>query len=131
MFNFLVSLLKSLFSVIFKRRKDFIFTLLLLKKENEIMKRHLNLNGKRITSNHKDCFCLSLIAALSKRAINHLTIVKPETLLEWQRRFIRKRWTFMKKKRWRKPISAANRQLILEMKTDNPLWGSRRIADEL
>jgi transposase InsO family protein len=34
-------------------------------------------------------------------------------------------------KRGRKPISAANRQLILEMKTDNPLWGSRRIADEL
>ena len=105
--------------------------MLLLKKENEIMKRHLNLNGKRITSNHKDRFCLSLIAVLSKRAINHLTIVKPETLLEWQRRFIRKRWTFMQKKRGRKPISAANRQLILEMKTDNPLWGSRRIADEL
>jgi transposase InsO family protein len=105
--------------------------LLLLKKENEIMKRHLNLNGKRITSNNSDRFCLSLIAALSKRAINHLTIVKPETLLEWQRRFIRKRWTFMQMKRGRKPISAANRQLILEMKTDNPLWGSRRIADEL
>ena len=61
MFNFLVSLLKSLFSVIFRKRKDFIFTLLLLKKENEIMKRHLNLNRKRITSNNSDRFYLTLI----------------------------------------------------------------------
>ena len=79
MFNFIVSLLKCLFSIIFKKRKDIIFTLLLLKKENEIIKRHLNLNGQKITTNNSDRFCLSLIAALSKRAIHHLTIVKPET----------------------------------------------------
>jgi putative transposase len=131
MFNFAVNLLKTIFSIIFKQRKDFIFTLLLLKKENEIMKRHLNLHGKRITSNHSDRFCLSLIASLSKRAISHLSIVKPETLLEWQRRLIKKRWTYKSKKRGRKPVSASNRQLILEMKMNNPLWGCRRISDEL
>lgn len=131
MFNFVVNLLKALFSVIFNNRKDFIFILLLLKKENEIMNRHLNLHGKRITSTHSDRFCLSLVAALSKRAFTHLSIVKPETLLEWQRRLIKKRWTYKHRKRGRKPISAANRQLILEMKTDNPLWGCRRISDEL
>ena len=95
------------------------------------MKRHLNLHGKRITSNHSDRFCLTLIASLSKRAISHLSIVKPETLLEWQRHLIKRRWTYKSKKRGRKPVSAANRQLILEMKTDNPLWGCRRISDEL
>ncbi|MDC7226035.1 MAG: integrase core domain-containing protein [Spirochaetales bacterium] len=131
MFNFAVSLLKTLFSIIFKKRKDVIFTFFLLKKENEIMKRHLNLSGKKITSNHSDRFCLSLITALSKRAINHLTIVKPETLLEWQRRFIKKRWSFKHKKRGRKPVNAELKNLILEMKTDNPLWGCRRISDEL
>ena len=120
-----------MFSIIFNKRKDVIFTLLLLKKENEIMKRHLNLAGKRISSNHKDRFYLSLIAALSRRAINHLTIVKPETLLAWQRRFIKKRWSFKHKKRGRKPVSAELKKLIMEMKTDNPLWGCRRISDEL
>jgi transposase InsO family protein len=95
------------------------------------MKRHLNLNGQRITSNNSDRFCLSLIAALSERAINHLTIVKPETLLEWQRRFIKKKWSFKQKKRGRKSVSAALKKLILEIKTDNPLWGCRRISDEL
>ena len=95
------------------------------------MKRHLNLNGKKIASNHKDRLCLSLIASLSKQTINHLTIVKPETLLEWQRRFNKKRWSFKHKKRGRKPVSAALKKLILEMKTDNSLWGCRRISDEL
>jgi transposase InsO family protein len=93
MFNFIVKLLKTIFSVAGKKRKDVIFTMLLLKKENEIMKRHFNLGGKKITSNHSDRFFLSLIAALSKRAINHLTIVKPETLLEWQlKRFLKTNW---------------------------------------
>ncbi len=53
----------------------------MLKKENEIMKRHLILKSRNILSNHPDRLCLSLIAALSKSAISHLTIVKPETLL--------------------------------------------------
>ena len=95
------------------------------------MKRYLHLQNRRITSNHSDRLCLSLIAALSKRAVSHLSIVKPETLLEWQRRFIKKRRSFKHKKRGRKPISAAIRTLILEMKKDNPLWGCRRISDEL
>lgn len=131
MFNFATNLFKALFSIFLKKRKDFIFTILLLKKENEIMKRHLNLHGKRIVSNHSDRFCLALIASLSKRAISHLSIVKPETLLEWQRRLIKRRWTYKTKKQGRKPVSTANRQLILDMKTDNPLWGCRRISDEL
>ncbi len=112
MFNFIVKLLKAVFSIVFKKRKDLIFTLLLLKKENEIMQRHLNLNSQRITSNHKDRLCLSLIAALSKRSVSHLTIVRPETLLEWQRRFIKKRWSYKHKKRGRKPVSAEIRALI-------------------
>ena len=131
MFNFVANLLKTIFSIILKKQKDLILTFLLLKKENEIMKRHLTLSGKKITSNHSDRFCLSLIAALSKRAISHLTIVKPETLLEWQRRVIKDRWSFKHKKRGRKPITAELKNLILEMKTNNPLWGCRRISDEL
>jgi transposase len=95
------------------------------------MKRHLKLKGQKILTNHQDRFSLSLIGTLSKRSINHLTIVKPETLLEWQRRFIKKRWSFQHKKRGRKPVPAAVKKLILEMKQDNHLWGCRRISDEL
>jgi putative transposase len=107
MFNFIAMLLKAIFSIIFKKRNDYIFILLLLKKENEIMKRHLNLQSRKILSNHSDRFCISLIGSLSKRAISHLTIVKPETLLEWQRRFI--------KKRGRKPVLAELKKLNINI----------------
>ena len=131
MFNFTVNLLNALFLTIFKKQKDLIFTLLLLKKENEILKRHLDQHGKRIYSNHSERFSLSLIAALSKKAISHLSVVKPDTVLEWQRRIIKERWSFNNKKQGRKPVQASILSLILEMKTENPLWGSRRISDEL
>lgn len=95
------------------------------------MKRHLNLKGKRIISNQQDRFTLSMISILSKKAVSHLSIVKPETLLEWQRRFIKNRWAFKQKKRGRKPIPARTRRLIMQMKNDNLLWGCRRISEEL
>jgi hypothetical protein len=131
MFKFLADLLQILFSFVFKKRKDMIFTLLLLKKENQIMKRHLDLQGRRIRTNHSDRFNLSLISILSKKAINHLTLVKPETLLVWKRKFIKRRWSFEHKKQGRKVVSSAIKKLILAMKRDNPLWGCRRITDEL
>ena len=131
MFNFAVNLLNALFSTIFTKRKDLIFTLLLLKKENESLKRHLDQSGRRINSNHSERFTFSIIATLSEKDISHLSVVKPDTVLEWQRRFIKERWSFKHKKRGRKPVSASIRSLVLEMKTDNMLWGSRRISDEL
>jgi putative transposase len=94
MFNLTVNLLKTLFSIIFRKRKDIILTLLLIKRENQILKRNLNQKNKKIKSDMKDRLSLSLIAALSKRAIGHLTLVKPKTLLDWQRKFIKKGWTY-------------------------------------
>ena len=131
MFNFILSLLQSIFSIVFKKRKDIIFTLLLLKKENEIYKRHLNLENKRIFTKRNDRISLSLIASLSKQALNHLTIVKPKTLLDWQRRFIMNYWTYKHKPPGRKPVSKEVKALILEMKQDNHLWGCMKISDEL
>jgi putative transposase len=131
MFNFILSLLQSIFSTIFKKRKDIIFTLLLLKKEYEIYKRHLNLQNKRVFTNRNDRLSLSLIASLSKKVISHLSIVKPKTLLYWQRRFIKKYWTYKHKPPGRKPVSREIKDLILEMKQENHLWGSMKISDEL
>ena len=65
-----------------------------------------------------------MIVRLSKRIFHHLQIVKPETLLKNQ-------WTHKHKPTGRPPIAKAIRDLILEMKRDNPLWGCIRISDEL
>lgn len=131
MFNFLVQLLQSIFSVLFMKRKDVIFTLLLLKKENAIYKRRLNVSKKKIQTRRIDRLVFSLIAAVSKRATAHITFVKPQTLLDWQKQFIKGYWTYTHKKPGRKPVSNNVKKLILEMKRENQLWGCQRIADEL
>ena len=131
MFNFFLSLLQSIFSIIFKKQKNIIFTLLLLKKENEIYKRHLHLQNKRVYTNRNDRISLSLIASLSKQALSHLTIVKPKTLLDWQKRFIKNYWTYKHKPPGRKPVSREIKALILEMKQENHLWGCGKISGEL
>lgn len=131
MFRFLYSLFNSTFKILFTKKKNIIFTMLLLKKENEIYRRHLNLQNKRLQFWKNDRFYLAMIKALSKEAINHLTIVKPETLLNWQRRFIKNFWSYKHKTPGRRPVTKDIKRLILEMKKDNHHWGCIKIADEL
>lgn len=131
MFSFLCSLLNSIFKILFTKKKNVIFTMLLLKKENEIYRRHQNLQNKKLQFCKNDRFSLTMIKALSKKAINHLTIVKPETLLNWQRRFIKNFWSYKHKPPGRKPVSKDIKKLILEMKRENHLWGCKKISNEL
>ncbi len=131
MFHFLTAILHSIFKIIFSDRKDLIFTLMLLKKENEIYKRQINLQKAQSTLKRRDRLLFSLISKLSRKAINHLTIVKPSTLLDWQHRFIKNYWTYKHKTPGRKPVSKEIKILILGMKIENQLWGCHRIADEL
>lgn len=105
--------------------------MLLLKKENEILKRHLNLQNKKLMLTRKDRFTLACIRSLSDRATRHLALIKPEILLRWQKQFIKNHWTYKSNKKGRPYIKNAIKKLIFEMKQDNVLWGCRRIADEL
>ena len=105
--------------------------MLLLKKENEIYRRHLNLHGKKLYFQKTDKITLAMLNSLSKSSISHLLIVKPETVLSWQRRFIKNFWTYKHKSPGRKPVLKDIKHLILEMKQDNPLWSCKKIANEL
>lgn len=131
MFHFLSALLHSIFKIIFTSRKDLIFTLMILKKENQIFKRQTNLQKVQSTLKRRDRLVLSLLSTLSTRAIAQLTLVKPSTLLDWQRRFIRNYWTYKHKSPGRRPVSKEIKTPILGMKLENQLWGCHRIADEL
>jgi putative transposase len=115
----------------FQKRRNITFTILLLKKENEIYRRHLNLQNKKLQFRKNDKLSLAMIIALSKKAINHLTLVKPETLLNWQSRFIKSFWSYQHKIPGRDPVIKEVKKLILEMKQENYLWGCKKIADEL
>jgi putative transposase len=131
MFYFLTALLNSIFKIIFSKKRDLIFTLMVLKKENQIFKRQISRQKIQSTLKRRDRLLFSLISKLSRRAVNHMTIVKPSTLLDWQRRFFKNYWSYKHKTPGRKPVSKEIKNLILEMKIDNQLWGCHRIADEL
>jgi len=76
----------------------------------------------------------ALLAALSRqlpRARWSVFLVKPETLLDWHRRMVRRRWTYASAPRGRPPVPDPVQQLILRFARENPRWGYQRIRGEL
>jgi hypothetical protein len=100
-----------------------------LQKEVEILKRRNGQNRLRIKKTDR------VILAILNRISNikeKLTIVKPETVLRWQKELIKRFWTFKRKRRSGRPsLSREIRQLILSIKNDNLYWGIRKIQGEL
>lgn len=62
---------------------------------------------------------------------NTLSIVKPDTLIRWHRKGFRLFCKWKSRPRGRAPVPAQLRKLIVEMATQNPIWGEERIANEL
>jgi putative transposase len=124
------STLLRLFIHVFRSKGNILSENALLKKENEIL---LRKTGRRRV--HFDFYDKLFLVALNRAAdIKHrLTLVKPETVLSWQRTLIKRFWTFghSAAKRGRKPVDADIKNLILSMKNDNLLWGVKRIQGEL
>ena len=102
MFRFIRDLLVAIFNVVTSKRRNLIFTLLILRKQNEILKRQIDSRKERLQISSADRWSLAMIDSVSKVARSHLQIFKPETVLSWQRRFMSKRWTYPKSKPGRK-----------------------------
>ena len=61
-----------------------------------------------------------------------LTIIRPETLVRWQRAGFRRYWRWKSHRRGGRPqIGPELRELIRRMSVENPLWGAPRIHGEL
>ena len=61
-----------------------------------------------------------------------LVLVKPETVVAWQRKGFRLYWTWKSRQRIGRPrINTEVRELIQKMSRENPLWGAPRIHGEL
>ena len=81
--------------------------------------------------NDYDRTLLGAIAAALPQRRRKDWIVTPETLLRWPRKRIARHWTQPHKRPGRPSTDTAVVSLIVEMATDNPTWGYRRIAGEL
>jgi putative transposase len=76
----------------------------------------------------------ALLAALSRhlpRACWSVFLVKPETLLGWHRRMVRRRWTYPTVSMGRPPVPNQLQQLIVRLARENPRRGYQRIRGEL
>jgi transposase len=126
------SLLTFLSHVIFnlcKSKKELLVQISIQQKEIEILKRKQG--GRRIRFLHSDRIVFSILNRVGHLK-EHLTLVKPETVLHWQRQLIKNFWTFKSKKRvGRPPVSNEIKQLILAMKNDNLFWSYKKIQGEL
>jgi|GEM_PF-453102 len=125
-----IAFIFQLFFSLFKSDHSLYIENILLKKENEILKRKLNL--KRINVSRSDKLFLVFLNIISDIRSN-ISIVSPHTLLLWQHILIKNFWTSFKPRTHpgRPPVPAEVKKLILEMKNENLNWGTRRIRDEL
>jgi len=57
--------------------------------------------------------------------------VRPDTLLGWHRRLVRKRWTYSERRPGRPAVAEQIRELVLRLARENPRWGYQRIVGEL
>ncbi len=102
----------------------------ILQKEVEILKRS---QKTRLKFKNSDRIVFSLINSLSDKYKYLFSIIKPETVLIWQKKLIQKFWTFdnTPKKPGRPPTPQHIKLLVLDMKSNNLLWGVHRIEGEL
>src|SRR6266446_154394 len=100
-----------------------------LRQQLAVFKRDIN----RPRLRRRDRIFWMGLRAIWKDWKSALMIVRPETVISWQRkRFNRYRWRLSQPKGPGRPrLSAEIRNLITTMAAANPLWGAPRIHEEL
>jgi hypothetical protein len=78
----------------------------------------------------KDRALLAALSRLLPRARWSVFLVRPETLLRWHRRMVRRRWTYPAASNGRPPISDEVQHLVVRLARENPRWGYQRVRRE-
>ncbi len=118
-------IIKCLFWSVAKNKRT--QELILLRKELQILKRQT----KKPKFNNIDRFFYISLMKNSRKLIKKCVLVKPETIIAWHKKLIKKKWNFAFKDKGRPPVSDAVKNMILEMKAANSRWGSKKISGEL
>ena len=128
MLKFLSFILKIMFNLI-RSKKSLLIKLAIQEKEIEILKRQ---KKKKLNLKISDRVIFSILSIVGNIR-NNISIVKPETVLKWQRNLIKNFWTFRSNNKniGRPQVNQEIKQLILRIKNENLYWGVRKIQGEL
>jgi putative transposase len=104
--------------------------LLVLRQENQVLRRHLR---GRPRWAHTDRLWLAALSRLvNRRRWAEIFPVAPATILRWHRHLVARKWTYTDRRPPGRPSTGVSiKTLILRMAQENPTWGHRRIQGEL
>jgi hypothetical protein len=128
MFGFILCIIRISLLPLSSTKKELMARIMLLQKENTILKRSLEVKRKRPRFILRDRLFYSIFSRITDETRYHFTLVKPETVLKWIRRFTKGYWRFaQKKKKGGRPETPYDiKQLVLNMKNENICWGMER-----
>jgi len=116
MFLLLTFLIGAIFNLL-RSKKELIIQFCLHKKEIEILKRQNQ--KKRLKFHHCDRIIFSTLNRIGNIK-ETVSIIKPETVLRWQKQLLKRLWTYKTKNQLgRPPVQSEIKKIILCMKNDN------------
>src|SRR3712207_4936933 len=122
-------LLVGVFRTVLSSRADLVTENLLLRQQLTILTRPTR-RASRLRS--RDKLFWVVIRTLRRDWRQHLVLVRPDTVVRWQRQACKVFWRWRSRGRLGRPrLSAEVRELIARMARENPQWGSERIRGEL
>ena len=127
MIHILYSFLASLARLAVRSGRSKDIEIIVLRRQLAVLRRQ----HARPALTDNDRSLLGAIAQALPRPRHHGWLVTPDTLLRWHRRRIAKHWTQPAQNRGRPSTGADLRRLTIQMATQNPTWGYRRIHGEL
>jgi putative transposase len=101
--------------------------ILVLRHQLAVLRRQIG----KVRTEPADRAVIALLSRLLPRARWPTFFVTPATLLRWHRNAVLRKWTYPPRRGGRPPTSAEIRTLVLQLATENPCWGHRRIHGEL
>jgi len=86
---------------------------------------------KRPVYRASDKAFLAAASRILRREARNSFLVRPETLLRWQRQLVARKWTRPHRPPGRPALDPEVRELVLRLGRENPRWGYMRIRGEL
>jgi putative transposase len=130
LFYRLVRCLFGLLAVLVRSELSKDVELLVLRHENQVLRRQLR---GQLRWDHAGRLWLAALSRLvSRRRWAEVFPVAPATILRWHRNLVARKWDYASRRRPGRPATGASvKALIIRMARENPAWGHRRIQGEL